>query len=219
MTLRNRWSQNERGYIGTLERTYKINNIANLYEEYPLKIQVRAQFWTLHLPRSCEYFFFFFWQLFTPSSQIIVYTHSKKLNRNAKILPYNVSKMYLHSTSHIRSLQALKVAHVGISLSQAEASIAAPFTSQITDVTCVTSVIREGRCALVTSFGIFKYMTCYSLIQFITLILLYSVSVSHYRNLIFRIANLLFFFFGGRGFLFARKLTAINSFEWIVVLF
>lgn len=72
--------------------------------------------------------------------------------------------------------QALKVAHVGISLSQAEASIAAPFTSQITDVTCVTKVIREGRCALVTSFGIFKYMTCYSIIQFITLILLYSVS-------------------------------------------
>lgn len=69
------------------------------------------------------------------------------------------------------------MAHVGISLSQAEASIAAPFTSQITDVTCVTKVIREGRCALVTSFGIFKYMTCYSLIQFITLVLLYSVSV------------------------------------------
>lgn len=76
-----------------------------------------------------------------------------------------------------RMSQALKVAHVGISLSQAEASIAAPFTSQITDVTCVTKVIREGRCALVTSFGIFKYMTCYSLIQFITLVLLYSVSV------------------------------------------
>ncbi|XP_025196662.1 probable cation-transporting ATPase 13A3 isoform X1 [Melanaphis sacchari] len=69
---------------------------------------------------------------------------------------------------------ALKVAHVGISLSQAEASIAAPFTSQITNISCVTNVIREGRCALVTSFGIFKYMTCYSLIQFITLVLLYS---------------------------------------------
>ncbi|KAE9523697.1 hypothetical protein AGLY_015915 [Aphis glycines] len=72
---------------------------------------------------------------------------------------------------------ALKVAHVGISLSQAEASIAAPFTSQITNVSCVTKVIREGRCALVTSFGIFKYMTCYSLIQFITLVLLYSVAI------------------------------------------
>ncbi|VVC28869.1 P-type ATPase, transmembrane domain,P-type ATPase, phosphorylation site,P-type ATPase, cytoplasmic [Cinara cedri] len=69
---------------------------------------------------------------------------------------------------------ALKVAHVGISLSQSEASIAAPFTSQVTNITCVTNMIREGRCALVTSFGIFKYMTCYSLIQFITLVLLYS---------------------------------------------
>ncbi|XP_050438622.1 polyamine-transporting ATPase 13A3-like isoform X2 [Adelges cooleyi] len=69
---------------------------------------------------------------------------------------------------------ALKAAHVGISLSQAEASIAAPFTSQVTNVTCVTKLIQEGRCALVTSFGIFKYMTCYSIIQFITLVILYS---------------------------------------------
>lgn len=69
------------------------------------------------------------------------------------------------------------MAHVGISLSQAEVSIAAPFTSQITNITCVTNVIREGRCALVTSFGVFKYMTCYSLVQFVTLILLYSVSI------------------------------------------
>ena len=47
---------------------------------------------------------------------------------------------------------ALKAAHVGISLSEAEASIAAPFTSQIPDISCVLNLIREGRCALVTSF-------------------------------------------------------------------
>ena len=37
---------------------------------------------------------------------------------------------------------ALKVADVGISLSEAEASVAAPFTSRVFDITCVPEVIR-----------------------------------------------------------------------------
>uniref|UniRef100_A0A0K0E871 Cation-transporting ATPase n=1 Tax=Strongyloides stercoralis TaxID=6248 RepID=A0A0K0E871_STRER len=68
---------------------------------------------------------------------------------------------------------ALKAAHAGISLSPAEASIAAPFTSKIPDIRCVPHIIREGRAALVTSFGIFKYMAGYSLTQFITIMHLY----------------------------------------------
>ncbi|CAJ0587354.1 unnamed protein product, partial [Mesorhabditis spiculigera] len=68
---------------------------------------------------------------------------------------------------------ALKAAHAGISLSDAEASIAAPFTSNINDIRCVPMVIREGRAALVTSFGVFKYMANYSLNQFVTVMLVY----------------------------------------------
>ncbi|KAJ1355301.1 hypothetical protein KIN20_012642 [Parelaphostrongylus tenuis] len=71
---------------------------------------------------------------------------------------------------------ALKAAHAGISLSDAEASIAAPFTSRIADIRCVPTVIREGRAALVTSFEIFKYMAGYSLTQFATVLLLYWIS-------------------------------------------
>lgn len=37
---------------------------------------------------------------------------------------------------------ALKAADVGISLSEAEASVAAPFTSRVFDITCVPEVIR-----------------------------------------------------------------------------
>ncbi|KAK9717560.1 hypothetical protein K7432_006090 [Basidiobolus ranarum] len=69
---------------------------------------------------------------------------------------------------------ALKAADVGLSLSEAEASVAAPFTSRSTDITCVLQVIREGRAALVTSFGCFKYMALYSLIQFTSVGLLYG---------------------------------------------
>lgn len=46
---------------------------------------------------------------------------------------------------------ALKVADVGISLSQAESSIAAPFTSNIPNIECVITLIREGKASLTTT--------------------------------------------------------------------
>lgn len=73
---------------------------------------------------------------------------------------------------------ALKAADVGISLSEAEASVAAPFTASTPDIGCVIEVIKEGRAALVTSFSCFKYMALYSMIQFTTVTLLYSFASS-----------------------------------------
>ncbi|XP_056634533.1 polyamine-transporting ATPase 13A3-like isoform X1 [Diorhabda sublineata] len=70
---------------------------------------------------------------------------------------------------------ALKVAHVGVSLSEAEASVAAPFTSSIKNISCLVYLILEGRCALVTSMAIFKYMALYSLIQFFSVLILYKL--------------------------------------------
>lgn len=69
---------------------------------------------------------------------------------------------------------ALKAADVGISLSEAEASIAAPFTSRKFEISCVIDVIKEGRASLVTSFACFKYMSLYSAIQFVTVTILYK---------------------------------------------
>ncbi|ODV92055.1 hypothetical protein CANCADRAFT_30324 [Tortispora caseinolytica NRRL Y-17796] len=69
---------------------------------------------------------------------------------------------------------ALRSADVGVSLSEAEASVAAPFTSQTFDVSCIPKVIKEGRSALVTSFGCFRYMSLYSAIQFVSVTILYS---------------------------------------------
>lgn len=70
---------------------------------------------------------------------------------------------------------ALKTAHAGISLSEAEASVASPFTSKTPNISCVPTLIREGRAAMTTSFGIFKYMACYSLTQFCSVLILYSI--------------------------------------------
>ncbi|KAL4505178.1 hypothetical protein ABPG72_016245 [Tetrahymena utriculariae] len=71
---------------------------------------------------------------------------------------------------------ALKTADMGISLSEAEASIAAPFTSKVKDISCVIEILREGRAALVTSFSCFKFMASYSMIQFFTTFILYTVN-------------------------------------------
>lgn len=73
---------------------------------------------------------------------------------------------------------ALKAAHAGISLSEAEASVASPFTSNTPNVSCVLTVIREGRAALVTSFGMFKFMALYSFIQFASVLLLYTAGTN-----------------------------------------
>lgn len=70
---------------------------------------------------------------------------------------------------------ALKAAHTGISLSEAESSVASPFTSKNATIACVPNIIKEGRCVLVTSIAIFKYMAAYSLIQFASVLILYSI--------------------------------------------
>ncbi|XP_056277594.1 polyamine-transporting ATPase 13A3-like isoform X3 [Pseudoliparis swirei] len=70
---------------------------------------------------------------------------------------------------------ALKRAHSGISLSELEASVASPFTSTTSNISCVPNLIREGRAALITSFCVFKFMALYSVIQYLSVTLLYSI--------------------------------------------
>jgi len=72
--------------------------------------------------------------------------------------------------------QSLKTAEVGLSLSEAEASIAASFTSKVDSIGSVVTLLREGRCALVTSFNCFKYMALYSIIQFTSVLVLFNVN-------------------------------------------
>jgi cation-transporting ATPase 13A2 len=71
---------------------------------------------------------------------------------------------------------ALKSSHVGLALSETEASIVAPFSSKNKDIKDVTRLIMEGRCSLQTSFTAFKYMMLYPIIQLASAIRLYQVS-------------------------------------------
>ena len=56
---------------------------------------------------------------------------------------------------------ALKAAHVGVALSDAEASIVAPFTSLEKDIASVVDVVREGRCALGSALSSYKFVILY----------------------------------------------------------
>lgn len=105
---------------------------------------------------------------------------------------------------------ALKAAHTGISLSEAESSVASPFTSRNANISCVLNVIKEGRAALVTSFGIFKYMAAYSLCQFVSVLILYSID-SNLTDLEFLYIDLfiisIFAFFFGKTEAYNGKLV------------
>lgn len=71
---------------------------------------------------------------------------------------------------------ALNRADVGLSLSEAEASIAAPFTSKIPNITPILLLLREGRCCLTTCFSLFKFVELYSVVQFMQVSVLYFIS-------------------------------------------
>ena len=81
---------------------------------------------------------------------------------------------------------ALRTAHVSVSLSPEEASIAANFTSKEPDVSCIYELLREGKCSLTTSIQTFKYMMLYSMIQFIcvTLMMIYITYLSDFQFLV-----------------------------------
>lgn len=73
---------------------------------------------------------------------------------------------------------ALKTADIGISLCEAEASIAAPFTSSIPNISCIPIVLREGRCSLAISLQEFKFMALYSMCQFNSVLILYWYGIN-----------------------------------------
>jgi magnesium-transporting ATPase (P-type) len=50
----------------------------------------------------------------------------------------------------------LKAAHVGLALSDTEASIVSPFTSAKKQISDIIELVKQGRCALETSFVSFK---------------------------------------------------------------
>ena len=68
---------------------------------------------------------------------------------------------------------ALKQADIGLALSEAEASISSPFTAKDLRLWSLIELLKDSRAGLSTSFQCFKFMALYSMIQFVTVIILY----------------------------------------------
>ena len=66
----------------------------------------------------------------------------------------------------------LKTTDVGISLSQKETSISVPFTSTEFDISCIINVLAQGKCALINSVEIFKYIIVFFLTEYFSMILM-----------------------------------------------
>ena len=66
-----------------------------------------------------------------------------------------------HSATHLN----LQAAHVGVSLCEAEASVAAPLTSRRPSITCMLHVLTEGRGTIITTFSLFQFMIVYAIVQ------------------------------------------------------
>ena len=59
---------------------------------------------------------------------------------------------------------ALRTAHTGVALSEADASMVSPFTSKQKTPASVVDLLREGRGALHTSIAAYKYLIMYGLL-------------------------------------------------------
>jgi cation-transporting ATPase 13A3/4/5 len=105
-----------------------------------------------------------------------------RMNPDQKALIVKIMKLY-HKEKEItvgfcgdgaNDCIALKEADIGISLSQTEASLSAPFISAIEDISCVSIISAEGKAALTTNFDSFRFFCLYSIIQTIGLIVLFA---------------------------------------------
>jgi len=77
---------------------------------------------------------------------------------------------------------ALKTAHAGISLSLAEASVAAPFTSVNVNISCVPYLIREGRATMISAFASFKFGVAFCFTQLISVLLVFYIGTEPSDN-------------------------------------
>ncbi|CAO3683791.1 unnamed protein product [Rhizopus stolonifer] len=77
---------------------------------------------------------------------------------------------------------ALRAAHVGIAMSDAEASIVSPFSTSIRSVRSCVELIRQGRGALATSITNYKYLVMYGQVMMMLKIYTFYFSTTMSQN-------------------------------------
>ncbi|KAI8975450.1 hypothetical protein BDF20DRAFT_914379 [Mycotypha africana] len=78
---------------------------------------------------------------------------------------------------------ALRAAHVGIAMSDAEASIVSPFSTSVRSVRSCVELVRQGRGALATSITNYKYLVMYGQVMMALKIFTFYFSVTMSANI------------------------------------
>lgn len=73
---------------------------------------------------------------------------------------------------------ALRAAHIGLALSESDASIVAPLTSLKKDIADVLVVLKEGRCAMASTIAAYKYVIMYGNISSYCQLIMYYLAIS-----------------------------------------
>ena len=89
--------------------------------------------------------------------------------------------------------KALKTADIGLSLSEAEASVAAPFTSIIQDISPVIQLLKEGKTSLCVTFQLFKMIFLWAVIQSSGVFVMYYLN-SDYTDIQFLYIDIVILF-------------------------
>lgn len=79
-------------------------------------------------------------------------------------------------------MAALRAATVGVSLCEAETSVAAPVTSRLQTPGAVVEVIKEGRCSLITAYVLVAFNIMYGTIQLFMAIMMYNFGLEIGNN-------------------------------------
>lgn len=88
---------------------------------------------------------------------------------------------------------ALRAAHVGIAMSDAEASIVSPFSTSVRSVKSCVELLKQGRAALATSITGYKYLVC-KYITHISLSRLLIISTLVYGQVMMMLKIFTFYF-------------------------
>lgn len=104
----------------------------------------------------------------------VVYARARPYDKTVIVEKFITSGKYVAMTGDgTNDSGAMKAAHVGLALSDTEASIVAPFSSASKSISDIPVLLREGRCSLDTAFNAFKFMAVYPVIQMMTSIIAY----------------------------------------------
>lgn len=126
---------------------------------------------------SCEYFIGLFLIYHIDNNCTVLYTdHWYRHKVCFWLYPCDFSHRVAMCGDGCNDCGALKAADCGISLSAAEASVAAPFTSRQQDVSCVPALLCEGRGSLVSTFAALKYNIIAGFTALICVTFLFAVS-------------------------------------------